>query len=60
MKTCKIRIFINPFWLVKNQLRIMSNIESKFKIQSDKWIERRSTDEMKQFDSDSDWINFSI
>jgi len=60
MKTCKIRISINPFWLVKNQLRIMSNIESKFKIQSDKWIERRSTDEMKQFDSDSDWINFSI
>ena len=48
MKTDKIRISINPFWLAKDQPRIMSNTESKFKIQRDKWIERRS-DEMKQF-----------
>ena len=45
MKTGKIRIFINPFWLAKDQPRITS--KSKFKIQRDKWIERRSTDEMK-------------
>ena len=49
MKIDKIQIFINPFWLAKDQLRVMSNTESKIKIQSDKWIERRSTDEMKQF-----------
>ena len=49
MKIDKIWIFINPFWLAKDQLRITSNTESKFKIQRDKWIKRRSTDEMKQF-----------
>ena len=48
MKTDKIQIFINLFWLAKDQPRITSNTESKFKIQKDKWIERRSTDEIKQ------------
>ena len=49
IKTSKIYISINPFWLAKDQPRITSNTESKFKIQRDKWIERRSTDEIKQF-----------
>ena len=49
METDKIQILINPFWLAKDQPWIMSNTKSKFKIQRDKWIERRSTDEMKQF-----------
>ena len=47
METDKIQISINPFWLAKGQPRIISTTESKFKIQKDKWIERRSTDEMK-------------
>ena len=49
MKIGKIRISINPFWLAKDQPRIKSNTEFKFKIQRDKWIKRRSADEMKQF-----------
>ena len=49
METSKIQIFINPFRLAKDQSRITSNTESKFKIQRDKWIERKSMDEMKQF-----------
>ena len=48
MEIDKIQISINPFWLAKHQLWIMSNTESNFKIQRDKWIERRSTDEMKK------------
>jgi len=38
---------MNLFWLAKDQPRITSNTEFKFKIQRDKWIERKSTDEMK-------------
>jgi len=49
MKIGKIQISINPFWLAKDQLKLTSNTESKFKIQRDKWIERRSMDEMNQF-----------
>jgi len=49
MKTGKILISINLFLFVKDQLKITSNTESEFKIQRDKWIQRRSTDEMKQF-----------
>ena len=49
MKTDKIWISINSFWLVKDQPRITSNTVPKFKIQRDKWIERKSVDEMNQF-----------
>ena len=49
MEIGKIWIIINLFWFANDQLRITSNTDSKFKIQRDKWIERRSTDEMKQF-----------